>query len=65
MEVKRVVPPAGLEPTRLAPEASALSTELRGHMMQASNISSELCLNKVNAASTRPTLIEQLGCGST
>ena len=26
-----MVPPAGLEPTRLAPEASALSTELRGH----------------------------------
>ena len=25
-----VVPPAGLEPTHLAPEASALSSELRG-----------------------------------
>ena len=27
-----LVPPAGLEPTRLAPEASALSAELRGHI---------------------------------
>ena len=26
-----MVPPVGLEPTRLAPEASALSAELRGH----------------------------------
>ena len=26
-----VVPPEGLEPTHLAPEASALSAELRGH----------------------------------
>ena len=26
-----LVPPAGLEPTHLAPEASALSAELRGH----------------------------------
>ena len=32
---KAVVPPVGLEPTHLAPEASALSAELRGH---ASNI---------------------------
>src|SRR3954463_10155900 len=28
--VSSLVPPAGLEPTLLAPEASALSTELRG-----------------------------------
>ena len=28
-----VVPPVGLEPTHLAPEASALSTELRGHAL--------------------------------
>src|SRR5829696_1113659 len=27
---RAVVPPAGFEPTHLAPEASALSTELRG-----------------------------------
>ncbi len=27
---ERMAPPAGLEPTRLAPEASALSAELRG-----------------------------------
>ena len=26
-----MVPPVGLEPTHLAPEASALSAELRGH----------------------------------
>ena len=32
---KAMVPPVGLEPTHLAPEASALSAELRGH---ASNI---------------------------
>ena len=25
------VPPAGIEPARMAPEAIALSTELRGH----------------------------------
>ena len=28
-----VIPPAGIEPARLAPEASALSTELRGPMI--------------------------------
>ena len=58
-------PPAGLEPTRLAPEASALSTELRGHVNQATNISRGPCLNKVKVASPHSTLAEQLGCGST
>ena len=35
LRTRKMVPPAGLEPTHLAPEASALSAELRGH---ASNI---------------------------
>ena len=29
-----LVPPVGLEPTHLAPEASALSTELRGRTLR-------------------------------
>ncbi len=44
MAVKRV-PPVGLEPTRLAPEASALSSELRGRNSD-SNITRRICLYK-------------------
>ena len=44
MEVKGV-PPVGLEPTHLAPEASALSSELRG-CNRDSNITRRTCLYK-------------------
>ena len=39
------VPPVGLEPTHLAPEASALSSELRG-CNRTFNITRRICLYK-------------------
>ena len=49
LRTRAMVPPVGLEPTHLAPEASALSAELRGH---ASNIAVEDRRNNKDAQSS-------------